>query len=368
MKKILFLSPLPPPHYGSAISSEMCLSILKKSDYFSVENIKLNYSKEISDVGRLSFDKILGIFKVKQQIQNKMLKFQPDLIYFVPATSGLGLIRDYFFVKQIKKFCVPILFHIRSRISETDRAKKLYHSLYKKMFSGEKVIVLGNELINDVSLFARKENIIVLPNAIPNEVSDSKLNSIIKSRIKRKSFNLLFLSNMDKTKGWFKFLEACKLLKDSGISFMASFVGAWPGEGDRKLFEDFVSKNNLSDVVFYLGKKTGKDKNKILENSDVLIFPTEYKLETFGRVIVEAMMFGLPVIASGVATIPSTIEDGKTGFILKNNSPEEIKGIISCLSKEQCEKLGLAGRKRFLDKFDSKKYKPKFMKIIKSCF
>jgi len=39
MKKILFLSPLPPPHYGSAMSSKMCLEILQKSKDFEIKNI-----------------------------------------------------------------------------------------------------------------------------------------------------------------------------------------------------------------------------------------------------------------------------------------------------------------------------------------
>ena len=59
-EKILFLSPLPPPYYGSAMSSEMCLNILKNSKDFQIENIKLNYSKEMSDVGKINTDKIKG--------------------------------------------------------------------------------------------------------------------------------------------------------------------------------------------------------------------------------------------------------------------------------------------------------------------
>ena len=103
MKKILFLSPMPPPHYGSAMSSEMCLEILKKSKDFEIRNIKLNYSKKMNDVGKINFDKIEGIFKVKTRIQKELREFKPDIIYFVPATTGLGLLRDWFFVKEIRK-------------------------------------------------------------------------------------------------------------------------------------------------------------------------------------------------------------------------------------------------------------------------
>lgn len=61
MRKILFLSPLPPPLYGSAMSSEMCLDILKSDKRFDVQNVKLNYSRAMTDVGKLTLSKLYGI-------------------------------------------------------------------------------------------------------------------------------------------------------------------------------------------------------------------------------------------------------------------------------------------------------------------
>lgn len=367
-KKILFLSPLPPPHYGSALSSEMCLSILKNYPDFKVKNIKLNYSKEMSDVGRINIDKISGIFKVKKEIKKQVKYFNPDLIYFVPATSGFGLIRDYIFVRQIKKTGKNILFHVRSRISEKDRKNYFYNLMYRKMFFNERAIILGKELLEDVSSFVKKENIIILPNAIKNDVSDKEFKIIMDKRKKRKSFNIIFLSNMDKTKGWFKVLESCKIMNNHKKEFKAYFVGEWASKRNEEDFNNYVKQNNLEKKVYYLGKKTGKDKNEILSKSDILVFPTEYRLETFGRVIVEAMMFGLPVIANGVATIPSIIEHGKTGYVLKENTPTEIARYLMNITNKEIISMGLEGRKRFLEKFELKKYNKRFLEVINNCF
>ncbi len=366
-KKVLFLSPLPPPYYGSAMSSEMCLNILKNSKDFQVENIKLNYSKEMSDVGKINTNKIKGISKVKKQIKEKLKTFKPDLIYFVPATSGLGLIRDFYFIREIKKHLGngKILFHIRSRT-----IKNLFNNiLYRKMFSGEKTIVLGEQLIKDVSPWIGEKDIFILPNAIKNEITEKEFNKIIKQREKKKDseLNILFLSNMDETKGWFKLLEACKILKEKNIDFKCNFVGSFSGEKEKNKFQNFVKDNNLQDKVNYLGKKTGKEKNKILENSDVLVFPTEYKLETFGRVIVEGMMLGLPVIANGIAAIPNIIKHNKTGYILEKNTPEEIAKYIEKLYNNPKQRINMEkqGRQRFLKEFELNKYGKEFNKILK---
>lgn len=366
MKKILFLSPLPPPYYGSAMSSEMCLEILQKSKKFEVKNIKLNYSKDMSDIGRLNINKIKGIIKVSKKIKLEIKEFNPDIIYFVPATSGLGLIRDAYFVKQIKKtWRKEILFHIRSRITSKDWNNKIYQKLYKTMLSNQKVIVLDELLKKDLHNLTKDSNILILPNAIKNELTEPEFKRIIQKRKRQNSFNLLFLSNMDESKGWKKLLETCKILKELNIDFKCNFVGAMLSKKNEIKFKKFVSQNNLQDNVKYLGVKTGKEKNKILETSDMLIFPTEYKLETFGRVIIEAMMFGLPVIANGIASIPTIIQHGRTGFVLEKNSPEEIVNyIIKLRDRKLREKMGIIGRKRFLDEYEIENYAKRFEKII----
>jgi len=365
-RKILFLSPLPPPYYGSALSSKECLGILEGSKEFKVRNIKLNYSESMKDIGKINLNKIKGIFRVSRQIKQEINLFNPDIVYFVPATSGLGLIRDAYFVRQIKKIWKgKILFHIRSRISDEDWKNPLFRYIYVRMFKNQKAIVLGKTLKKDLHNLIPDRDISVLPNAIKNEISEKEIKRIIKKRNKLRTFNILFLSNMDRTKGWPKLLEACKILDEKKINFRCSFVGAWRSKKDEKKFYKFIKKNNLQNKVFYLGKKTGKEKNKILENSDVLVFPTEYKLETFGRVIIEAMMYALPVIANSIASIPEIIEDKKTGYLLKENNPQEIVKdlLMPYKNKKFIVRFGLTGRKRFLERYELSGYKKKFKKI-----
>lgn len=361
-KKILFLSSLPPPYYGASVMSEICFDILKNSPKFEVRSIKINYSEKISDVGKINFKKIKGIFQVRNRIKENLEDFRPDLVYFAPATDNLGLIRDHLFIKQIRKTNIPIIFHIHSRMFN----KKWNNYLYKKIFDNGKAIVLGKELIFDINRFVDKENLFVLPNAIKNEVSDKEFRKIVKDRKKREFFNILFLSNMDESKGWFKLLQACKILKDKKILFNCNFVGAWPSDKEKNKFLEYVRLNGLEKQAIYLGQKRGNEKEKIIKNSDVLVFPTEYRLETFGVVIIEAMMFGLPVIANSIATIPSIIVDQKTGFLLKKNNAEEIAQSLEHLIKNKPKRLSMGeySRKVFLKKFEINNYKKGLLKIL----
>jgi glycosyltransferase involved in cell wall biosynthesis len=364
MKKILFLSPLPPPYYGSAISSKMCLDILKSDSRFEVEYIKLNYSKEMSDVGKISLNKLYGLIHVTTQIRHFIKNFSPEIIYYMPATYGFALMRDYFFLGIIKMFNRrKLILHIRTQFKREDWDNPFKKIIFKGILHCDKIIVLGPELIENLNREVAKNKIFILPNAIPNDLSDKEFENISNKKSNNNNLNLLFLSNLEKSKGWFKLLEACKLLFDADIKYTCHFVGDWRSDYERQKFYRFIEENNLSGNIIYHGRLIGKERNEMFAKADILIFPTEN--EVFGRVIIEAMEYGLPVISTRVGTIPSIIEHGKTGFILERNQAVEIFGyIIKLQDKDYRNVMGIKSRERFLEKYTLNTYRNRFIGII----
>lgn len=364
MKKILFLSPLPPPYYGSAISSKMCLDILKSDSRFEVENIKLNYSTEMSDVGRINLNKIYGLIHVTTQIRHFIKKFSPEIIYFMPATFGFGLMRDYFFLGILKMYKGrKIILHLRAQFKREDWNNPLKKNLIKGILQCDKVIVLGTELIENLKGNVAENKIYILTNAITKTLSDNELGKIFNQRNKSYDLSILFLSTMWKFKGWYKLLETCSLLTNAGVTYKCHFAGDWPSDYESKEFYDYIENNNLDQKIIYHGQVLDKGKRKILMEANILVLPTEY--DSCPRIILEAMEFGLPVISTRVGAIPSLIEHGKTGFILeKNTSVEIFEYLINLLDVNYRNAMGKNGRERFLEKFTIDTYKDKFIEII----
>jgi glycosyltransferase involved in cell wall biosynthesis len=363
-KKILFISTLTPPYGGSAMSSEMCLQILREDTRFEVKNIKLNYSLDMADMGKVNFKKVYGLFQVRKQIRVLLKQFKPDIVYFVPATTGLGLLRDYFFLKVIKRLKKgKLVLHLRMQFKKEYQDNRMKKFIVKDLLDCDKLIVLGPELLENLKKIVLNENIYILPNAIPNVLSDSEFEKIPIQRNLTSNLHLLFLSNMHEAKGWFKVLEACKLLNDSEIKFECHFVGEWTSKTDSKKFYEYIEKNNLLDNIIFHGLLLNEEKNKILEISDILLFPSEN--EAFGRVIIEAMEFGLVVIANATGTIPSIIKHGETGYLLQQNTANEIVGyILKLLDPSRRYTMGLNGRLRFLERFTIDTYKNRFIEIL----
>ncbi|RKD86354.1 glycosyltransferase [Mangrovibacterium diazotrophicum] len=367
-KKILFLSPLPPPIYGSNLSCQTCLEVIQESKTFEIQNIKLNKSVRFDEVGKLTGKKLIASLGLTWQIVKTVRKFKPDLVYLMPSTAGVAFYRDFGSALVLKLMKQKIVYHVRTHINDDDIENKVRFFYFKNAFKNSTVIVLGQELKTALVNFTSSEKVKILPNAIAKSVSDIEYRKIEAERLKFKTLNLLFLSNMMRDKGWLKALKVAKLLKDADADFHFRFAGSWPSHSEETEFYKFLNRHQLNDCVSYIGFVDGNRKREILAKSDLLIFPTEYRHEALPRVIIEAMEFGIPVIANSIAAIPSTIVDNYTGFLLTENTPEEIISKLEYFnSKEVIGVMGSCARKRYLDYYELEGFKEKFIGIIEKC-
>lgn len=71
---------------------------------------------------------------------------------------------------------------------------------------------------------------------------------------------------------------------------------------------------NIPQLVFH-GPVEGEKKHELLLNADVVVIPSIWE-EVFGIVIVEALAYGKPVIATSIGAIPELVIEGKTGHLV----------------------------------------------------
>ena len=117
------------------------------------------------------------------------------------------------------------------------------------------------------------------------------------------------------------------------------------GDGQLKeSIEASLQEEGLTARVDLPGWISHDDLPRYLNQLRLLVLPSY--TEGLPNIMLEAMACGTPVLATPVGAIPDVIIDGKTGFIMENNSPECIAtNVMRALSSPDLEQVGEAGRR-----------------------
>ena len=94
------------------------------------------------------------------------------------------------------------------------------------------------------------------------------------------------------------------------------------GKGDVKKLKDRIRKDNLSEIITFLGWIRGKDKHEALLDADLYLLPS-YN-EGLPISILEAMSYQLPIIATNVGGIPQVVKNFENGFLVQPGNQKEL--------------------------------------------
>jgi glycosyltransferase involved in cell wall biosynthesis len=139
------------------------------------------------------------------------------------------------------------------------------------------------------------------------------------------------------------------------VSAMAKVAEKYPkslcvlvGKGDDKGEEEIkvreqVETAGLADKVRFLGWRP--DVDEVMGCFDIFVLPSLN--EGMGRVLVEAMAAGLPIVASRVGGIPDLVKDGQNGILVPPADASSLAKAISDLlaDKEKRNRMAEAGKK-----------------------
>ena len=119
-----------------------------------------------------------------------------------------------------------------------------------------------------------------------------------------------------------------------------AILGSGPLEAETRRL---VGELGLDDAVALPGRTDIRD---WLERADVFVHTSRW--EGFGIVLLEAMLAGLPVVATRVSAVPEVVADGETGFLVEPGDvedwPRRSRTLLSDAARPTA--LGAAGRRR----------------------
>ena len=319
------IGPFPNPINGCSIANKILLQQLRLKKDLSVEFINTNTINISSEkVGQFSIKKAFYFLKFYKNIFRIS---QSDLVYTTPGQTFYGIIKYIPFFFCCLLFKKPYVIHVHgnhlgNEYQSLGGLKKIVFSYYiKKAAAG---IVLSNSLKNNFDGMLDSAKVFIVENFAQDDLTHKK--NIIKSKDK---LRLLYLSNLMEEKGVLDFLDSLILLKNEGVVFSADIAGKIEDESElivKSKFDELIGFINYHGVVF------GEKKISLLQNSNVFILPTYYRMEGQPISLIEAMATGNIIVTTAFSGIPDIISE-ENGFFVESKNPQNIFKILVAINQ-----------------------------------
>ncbi|MDD6811830.1 MAG: glycosyltransferase family 4 protein, partial [Lachnospiraceae bacterium] len=247
------------------------------------------------------FKAISGYFAfIGQLIGNR-----PDVVH-IHSSFGPSFYRKMPFIYLGRWAGIPVVNHIHGAEFDSfyekasERKKKLVAKVYGKC---TRLVVLSKEWKKAISQIVPAEKIDVVENycKIPKEPYDTG----------RKPMQLLFLGELGERKGCYDIPVILETVKQSFPQVHLVMAG----DGQMEPVKEAFHKKNLSGAVEFPGWVRGPEKEKLLRESAVFLFPTYH--EGMPMAVLEAMGYGMGIVTTGVGGIPKLITQKENGYLEK---------------------------------------------------
>lgn len=176
-----------------------------------------------------------------------------------------------------------------------------------------------------------------------------------------------YVGRITEEKGLHTLLQALAHIRD--LPWQLLMIGS--GSYERTM-QSLIRQLHLSDRVHCLGYVPHREAPRYLSALDGLILPSETRphwKEQFGRVIIEALACGTPVIGSNSGEIPYLIHDLQGGLIFQEGQPTSLADQLQLfiLNPDLRANLATKGKDRVLQAYTNASLAQRFAETIAAC-
>ncbi len=355
MKKILFILHLPPPVHGAAVVGETIRRSEAVNGTFACRYVNLSTSDSIGDIGKASIKKVTSIMRLWKSVREELKDFRPDLVYVTASSSGLGFLKDFLLVRQVKRAGYRVVVHFHNK-GVSRRKDFLFRWLYSGFFRDIRVIQLSEKLYPDIAAYVPRENVRFCANGVSDPGPVLREEHAVP--------HILFCSNLIESKGILVLLDACRILLDRGARFVLDIAG---GESSRITYvslREELSRRGLTETTVCHGRVSGDGKEEVFRGADIFVLPTFE--DCFPIVILESMARGLPVVSTDEGAVTEMVAVGENGFVVPRKDSVALADALSRLLQDPGlrRRMGDESRKRYQESFTEAAFLSRFISIL----
>ena len=252
----------------------------------------------------------------------EIVEVRPSRLYAGRACKGASLVHChearsvYSGWYAAMAYRVPFMF--TRRVTRTQRPSWIRERAYR---AASAIVGVSNAVADHVRVLYPDLELTVIPDAHANLPVDAEVVTALREKYAGKILIGHVGSYDHSAKGQLTIIEVARRAATERPDWQFLLLGAGR---DEALFRERIG--SLSNIVL-----TGFVDNvgDYMSAFDVFVFPSLH--EALGSSVLDAMHFGLPIVATRVGGIPEFVEDGINGFLITRESPDELMAGIARL-------------------------------------
>lgn len=346
----VLLAQVDPPIHGQAIMSALLAKESEGWQDFRFTVINAAYATDRASLGGFSFGKVLRWISFLARVTKELSFGKADTVVMTHSFFRGPFLKDSAFVWLVKRLFGRRLFvwvHMDpSRLGWETLPDVFHRHAVRTLALPDRWVACSPALTAGWPDEFPRDRVTSICNGIPDP-AEGRLASPGDGR------HIVFLSAMTEEKGWKELFRTASRLCGEDPLLRVSFYGS-PGAGeDEESLRAAFAAGTHPDRITWKGAVWDDAKAEALRAADLFCFPSW--TEAFPLAVLDAMAFGLPVVASDVGGVHDALSAGEGAWLIPPRDEAALESALreALASPSRLREMGARNRARFLERFNA---------------
>ena len=322
-----------------------------------LHHVRLAFSDTMESVGKASWKKVWVLLITILHIWIARFRTGARVLYYPPSgPNKVPVVRDIALLCAVRWLFPKVIFHFHAGGVSTFRGElpSWMRGFFDRAYRRPTLAIRTAPQNPDDGAALHTVRSCVVPNGL----SDMRGTIPERTAPPGAPLTVLFTGVLIPSKGVRVLVDAFFMAVDQGCDLRLEVMGKWGDRSFQQEMEQLVAASRHAARIQFLGEKRDEEKFARFAACDIFCFPSYFEAESFGLVLVEAMMFGKPVIATRWRGIPSVVVDEGNGCLVAVKDAAAVAEKLARLARDPALRraMGAEGRRIFEARFTLERF------------
>lgn len=363
--RVVVVGQIPPPISGQFVAVGSILEELRGRAQFDLIHLPFRFAKEAGDHGVFRLRKLVEVVRIWGRALAASGGRRFDVVvYPIGGPSTASLFRDLLVLPLLRLLSRSLVLHFHA-----GGHAEVWSRGINPLAWVTRAAYRRADLALVMTAFNRRDpEKIGIPRIkiVPHRIKDEFDPGLVRRNMASARF--IYIGHIRAEKGFPELLEAFAEVAADEPDIYLDIAGEIVPPLTEARLTSLIRERGLHRHVTLLGRVEGPTKNALFGGSSVLVFPTRAVSESFGLVLIEAMMWSLPVVASEWRGNRDVLgDDGGVYFSVGDDFQTNLARALrmAIQQRDQWSHWGSRNRRRFLQLFSLEDDRSELVDVVR---